>query len=294
MSTNVIAEYPGIRIEYSERPRGYTVNGLLVPSVTTVIGIRDKSKQLVPWAARMTQEGIWKLLHRETYELPTEPPETCPWSWSKRHCKDPATGCRDGDPLLCQFKMDLKAAKLDHYAQTQRGADRGLDLHTVLEDWIERQTIPNPEKHRPAHRGYMRALVQWLAMWRPTFYESEMIVGSARHGFAGRRDTVAVVDVANLPARVVSHPRFPDAARDGGLILMDLKTTKDIYPETQYPQLAAYELAGVECGAKPTVAQAIVQIGADGKYKVGWSNATAEDFLALLGAYKSQTKWGKP
>jgi hypothetical protein len=39
------------------------------------------------------------------------------------------------------------------------------------------------------------------------------------------------------------------------------------------------------------VAQGIVQLGENGEFDVGWSNATADDFLCVLAAWKSQQKW---
>lgn len=245
-----IGVYPGITIEYhqpSPKKRFYTVNSERVPSVTEVLGVLDKPA-LPYWAAKVTAEGIWKVVTAPGYKVPDRP-----------------------------FKLheELKAQKLDHQSISKRAAERGVNVHQILQDWAERQVIPNTSDY-PAHEhGYIRGLSRWLMEEKPEFVESEMVVGSAVHGFAGRLDTVAVVKHA-----------------DRGRCMFDLKTSKKVYRNSMFPQLAAYELAAVECGQEPTDAQAIVRVDRDGSYEVAWSDATADDFLAVLGAWKSQQKWG--
>jgi hypothetical protein len=71
------------------------------------------------------------------------------------------------------------------------------------------------------------------------------------------------------------------------LLLVDLKTSKRIYPLTHYPQLAGYELASVEMGFPATDAQFVLNTHADGTYQFSQSYATGEDFLAYLGAMRA-------
>jgi hypothetical protein len=51
---------------------------------------------------------------------------------------------------------------------------------------------------------------------------------------------------------------------------LDLKTSKGVYPESHFRQLAAYERAGVECGEDPTDSQGIVRLASDGSYEIKW------------------------
>jgi hypothetical protein len=230
-------------VVFTEHPRGYEVDGVRVPSVTTALGIIDKPA-LVGWAARVTAEGAWRLARRKDYTIPDS-------SWN--------------------FIKDLKTYGYDHRSQTTGAADRGTAVHQVLEDWITEQRIPHAGSFPSSVRGYVRGLAKWLTEWHPSFLESEKVVGSAIHGFAGTRDTVCVLQ---------------DDKR--GRVLLDLKTSKRIYPASMFPQLIAYEIAGVECGEEPTQSQGIVRVGADGTYEVAWSCAEPEDFLSILRAYKSQ------
>lgn len=252
MSTTpvVIGEYPGIKIAYYEpspRKRYYTVNDFTVPSVTEVLGVLDKPA-LPYWAAKVTVEGCWRLL-RDGLELPDQP-----------------------------FKLHdaLKRERRDHQSISRQAAERGVNVHQILQGWAERQEIPNVAEYPQHEHGYIRGLSRWLMEWRPEFEQSEIVVGSAVHGFAGRLDSVAVVKHA-----------------DKGRCMLDLKTSKRVYKNTMFPQLAGYELASVECGLPPTDAQGIVRVDRDGSFEVAWSDAAPDDFLAVLQAYKSQRKWSK-
>lgn len=230
-------------ITFCEKPRGYTVNGTPVPSVTQVLGILDKPA-LVGWTAKITAEGAWKLARRKGYKMPDEP-------W--------------------QFIRDLKGMGYDHRSYSKDAAARGTIVHTCLEEWIKEGKIPVAGKVPKPAQGYVRGLAKFLIERQPEFLESETVVGSAVHGFAGTRDTVCILK-----------------DKQHGRTLIDLKTSKRVYPTSHFPQLRAYEIAGVECGEEPTDKQGILRVGADGTYEIVWSCATDEDFLAVLRCYKAQ------
>lgn len=269
--------YPGIEVAYFEKPyRHYTVNGTEAVSVTTALGVINKP--LDAWVERMTMRGVWKLLNDPDYELPdNDRPIWCPWKQRKyvpnfaRACK--ITNCPNGSPALCRFHVDLKDRGLTARADTQRAADRGVDVHHVWQMWCERQEIPDLSKYPRDRRGHLRAMADAIIKLQPHAIETEMIVGSVVHGFAGRLDTVVYVKTRK------------------GLSMLDVKTGKAVYSNTYFPQLAGYEIARLECGLEPTVRQGILRLGSNGKHEVRWSNATADDFLAVLAAYKSQKKW---
>lgn len=219
------------------------MDGVTVPSVTTIIGILDKPA-LPHWAAKLTVEGVWRLVKRKGYKLPDSPEK---------------------------LKQDLAHAGLAHTSATDDSIVRGRAVHKALEDWITRRKVPTPADYPRAHRGYMRGLCAFLVAWEPKFQDAETLVASAKHGFAGTRDTIGLVE----------H-------EEHGRVLLDLKTSARVYPKSHFPQLAAYEMAAVECGEQPTDKQGIVRVGGDGSFEVVWSCATAEDFLCILEVYKSQ------
>lgn len=243
-----MGSYPGIEITYDEKPyRRYILNGEQVPSVTTVIGILNKPA-LPHWSARVTAEGAWRLARRKGYQLPDN-------SW--------------------KFIADLKRYGYDHRSATKGAADRGVDVHAVWEAWNERKEIPNANAYPEDRRGYIRAMAAFIMEHQPECLESERVVGSAVHGFAGRLDTVVVLKTEDGPA------------------VVDVKTSKAVYPESHFPQLVGYEIARRECGLTPTNKQGILRLGADGAYELVWSNAEPEDFLCLLQAWKSQQRWAR-
>jgi hypothetical protein len=170
-----------------------------------------------------------------------------------------------------KLKYALKRRKLDHYSVVKASQERGTAVHKALEDWITHHRIPRLKDYPVAQRGYIQGLTAFLIAEKPEFLASEKQVGSVRHGYAGTLDTVCFVN----------HT-------DKGRVMLDLKTSKDVWYLTQFPQLAAYELANVECGGEPTDAQGIVRVSADGQWEVKWSCADADDFLAILAVYKSQ------
>lgn len=235
--------------------RHYTVNGVIVPSVSTIIGVVDKSGPLQGYAARCTREGVVELLTRRAFRL------------------------KSGEALdVAQKRLDktLYAHGLHYNQRTSDAQDRGTAIHKMSEDWAEKGLVPNPRDVKPEWQGWVRALVKFLRECEPEFHESEVMVGSARYGFAGRRDTVATCVAGKGKLK-----------RDGRGLL-DYKTSKSIYPASQFVQIAGYDLGGIETGHEPTDWQAIVQLGENGDYNVGYSTATHADFLGYLAAYTAR------
>jgi hypothetical protein len=71
--------------------------------------------------------------------------------------------------------------------------------------------------------------------------------------------------------------------------LKDVKTSKSVYP-SHAAQLAAYELASVECGYGATDYQAVIHLTADGEYELVQTHAKAEDFLSVLACHRTMSK----
>jgi hypothetical protein len=99
------------------------------------------------------------------------------------------------------------------------------------------------------------------------FLGSEVVVGSREHQYAGTYD-VLVRDHA------------------GRRIRLDLKTSSGVF-ESHHVQIQGYEMAARECGEEPADHLVIVRLAADGSYEFVRSQATPEDFLSLLAAYRA-------
>lgn len=161
----------------------------------------------------------------------------------------------------------VTARKLStNHVKTKAGT-RGSSLHDALEAFLTREAIPNPVDYPVEDRGYVQALARALLELRPTVIEAEVIVGSKDYRFAGRFDLLASV---------------------GGIVTrLDLKSSKNVYPEQHFPQLEAYEFAAVECGHRSSGRRCVLRLGVDGEFEFVESTACFDDFLAIKRAYEA-------
>jgi PD-(D/E)XK nuclease superfamily len=217
----------------------YWIDGEPVPSVTQILSIVDKSGPLSWWGQGIGVKGVCEL-RRLGEEIPWDDPE--------------------GIVKL----LTVKRLTTNH-VKSQAGT-RGSSIHRALEQFLERGKVPNAADSPEPDRGYVRALARALVDLAPEAIETEQIVGSKQHGFAGTFDLLATVD--------------------GQITRWDSKTGKHVYPEAHL-QLAAYEVAAVESGHPASERQIVVRLGADGEYEVAEVCATFDQFLAVLGAWRA-------
>jgi len=166
--------------------------------------------------------------------------------------------------------QELKSRGLTPWSTRDKAADRGTWVHDVLEQLAQDGTVPNSSSWGAEIQGHVKAVYSWYLQYCPTFVATEVQVTSREHKFAGRYDI-----------------RCRLAGWDGALCLVDLKTSKGVYPTTHFPQLAGYELASVEMGFPPTDAQFVLNTHPDGTFNFVQSWSEPEDFLAYLGALKA-------
>lgn len=174
----------------------------------------------------------------------------------------------------------LKAEKLTVRDTMGAAADRGTAVHKALEDYATEGTVPNVAEFPEAQRGYVRGLAKFFLTYSPVLLATEVQVLSVEHSFAGTFDLEALVAgrvEENAKGRVVFTPD-PDAQT---FTLVDLKTSKWVYPASHFAQLEGYEAARVENGRPPTDARAVLWVTAEGHMELVPSTFTAADFLAL-------------
>jgi hypothetical protein len=271
------------RVDFFESPwRHYLVNGDdkgrdhiwtpeepwgRVASVTQAIGVVDKSGPLQHYASNKTLEGIARLV----LQLDSRGRLPFPAAWLPLASGETEESRAELAGNL--LKGSLRRRKLMFYDRTREAADRGLDVHKIAEDWLERQAIPNLIDYPEDRRGYVQGFAKWLMAAKPKLIDSEMVVGSVQHGYAGRLDMTIVIQ-----------------GQDGRTSLRDIKTSKAVYPRQHFPQLMAYENARVEMGEAPTDDQGILLLTASGEYReVLARDATFADFRVLLEAHRSQS-----
>lgn len=189
--------------------------------VTTVVH-KALPPYLAPWAEKVGQEAMWKVLGEG----------------------DPHVGLERARELIKE-----RGLTTDH--EKKAGGLRGAEIHFAMEAWIKQGVPPALDDFEPEVRPYAQTLAQWLIDYEPEFEASEIMLYHPELGYAGTSDAIG---------RMTKRPkgaRHPDIT--GKRIVLDFKTNKNkaVY-EQHYAQLAAYELAlhahGVEVEGSAVVA----------------------------------------
>lgn len=242
------------------------LSGLEILSVTQALGVLDKSRPLISWATRIDVDGARRLAtedwmrctrkgcSRWLVPLPFTDGEgygLCEGDHGERACGSQLRPYHIPDEGW-KLQRDIKLAQLDHDTVVKEAQFRGTTIHSIHEAWVKDGKLPTFGDYPVAWHGYIRAYAKFLTSGRFDGFEwAERIVGSVRYGYAGTCDTVAIV-----------------TAKDGARERLDFKTSKRVYPDSNYRQLGAYEGGDRECGGEPTDRQGIVRLGADGEVEV--------------------------
>ena len=150
----------GVVVRYQPHPRTYWVNGVEVPSVTTVLDILAKPA-LIYWAMKIGVQGVC-VLQKMGIEIPWDDPEAV-------------------TALLVTHKLTVNHVK-------GKAATRGLSVHDALERWCRTKDVPDPADYPQEEAGYVKALVLFLVEKQPEPLKFEVMVGSPKFGYAGRYD----------------------------------------------------------------------------------------------------------
>lgn len=262
----------GMLVEYQAKPkRLYRVNGVEVPSVTTVLNVLDKSGALTYWGMKVGVEGVLELFRREVIEAKLEFPD---FNLEIKH------GDQEVDTALLVELLKTEKLTVNHVKD--KAADRGINVHDAFEQWGKTGDLPLPDDFPDSERGYVAGLCEFLRDADPETVDMEVMVGSAQHGFAGRYDTRLkfTADKEIVVHRTPVRGAQLATVAAGTTVLADLKTSAGIY-DSHFIQLVAYELASVESGYPATDAQYVIHVTADGNYEFVKSIAKAEHFLAV-------------
>lgn len=187
---------------------------------------------LMDWAARKQVDGVYQLGELEdgfTYD--------------------------SGSELLDL----LKKHKLTWRDLRDQAGDTGTNAHNYFEDRLSGQ----PKGGAGGHYGAVDAFLDDHAGLTPL--QTEAVVYSAEHGFAGRFD-----------ARVKIN---------GETCLIDLKTSKYI-GRSYHAQIHGYDLAAEECGYGASDRLLILQTREDGTYTLWPARSDRETFLHCLALYR--------
>lgn len=155
-------------------------------------------------------------------------------------------GLLSTDDSLAQAVATVRREKLGADAERDRAADRGLNIHALLETYMLTGTAPNPSQHPEPHRGFIRALVAWLLLRDPEPIAVEEIV--ATDEYAGRLDLVARIGAETA--------------------IVDAKTQEKagIYLQA-HVQTALYARGYVMCGGTGPDRGVVVAFAANGEFR---------------------------
>jgi hypothetical protein len=262
-----------------------------VDSVTVVLGCLDKPA-LPWWGMRIGVEGTAELHRKGKIKVRSDGSLwTAIDEWVETNKK--------GDRVLCDWStktpeqrvvklLTLNKLTVNHVRDL--AGERGTSAHDAFEAFCETGVVPSPTAFPETERGYVQGLVRFIEDSTMEGGESEVMVGSWKHLFAGRYDRWTHLSgslVSNIKRDKEGAVTGLDHERwDGERTLLDLKTSKGVYPN-HYIQLEAYEGAGVECGYEATDERAVVHVTADGLYQVKRSQACYDDFLKVLAVHKA-------
>ena len=169
----------------------------------------------------------------------------------------------------------VRGNRLGADALRDAAADRGLNIHRMLEEYMLFQQVPNPADHPEPHRPFIRGLVKWLIRLDPEPVEVELLVADPENGYAGRLDLLARVKVGGVPQ----------------LWLCDLKTQEkgSIY-ESAHVQTRLYARAEERFGEYDHIDNVRIVV-VDGRGGFREMDCIADDEMALQAlAYHRRVK----
>lgn len=227
---------------------GDTSKRTRVPSVTTLLDTILPKPGLPPWAEARGIEGAIEAIEKGII----------PWraSMVDGEIDVVAVGL---DPDAAANAVDLvRANRLGADRARDDAASRGLNVHALLQTYMETGQLPVPSDHPAEHQGYVAALIDFLETVRPEPVAVEELVCDPAYGYAGRYDLCAKVD--------------------GQVGLFDAKTSEkaQIFPGAHL-QIALYARAALACGDGEVDFTRVVVFGADGDWRQ--MNGAANDRL---------------
>lgn len=203
-------------------------------------------------------------------------------------------------PTYQELREELIEQERAPWAKRDAAAERGSWVHDTLEALAQDGAVPDLSTFPEEVAGHVKSCLAWYLHFRPSFVATEVQIASRTHLFAGRYDIRCLIRADRLLPLFIGH-ETPQATRIAelaacrepkmALCLVDLKTSKGVYPTTHFPQLAGYEVGGVEMGFPETDAQLVLNTWPTGEHEptrdfvASW--AQPEDFLDLLTSYRS-------
>jgi len=207
-----------------ERHFFYDGRGNSILSVTGVTSVIDKSGALMGWAVNQMADY---LLNSEEKEITQE--------------------------IIDKAKKEYRRVK-------KEAADIGTLIHGWISEWIKGKEPEMPENEKAVNG--ITAFLKFQKEHQLRWIESERVIYSKKHGYAGILDAVG---------------------KEGkNLILVDFKSSNGIYDEMRF-QVAGYQIAYEEEAGKEFDRRMIIRFGKDsGEFEVKELEDAEKDKRAFL------------
>ena len=201
----LLPSYRDVSIEQVKRGRGrwYKVGDQMLPPVTSILGIIDKSGPLVPWATKVAFEAVESVALHGAYR----------GRWDGYAAFGQS---HDYDDYEAWVRTALSLGK-DHAKDLrEEGAKKGTEAHDLIAEMLQGGDPLVPDSLAPAVRGAREFVADYglsvVAIEVPVWHPTEQYAGTV--DFIGQDP-------------------------DGGLVIADWKRSNGIYPEHGY-QITAY------------------------------------------------------
>jgi len=134
-------------------------------------------------------------------------------------------------------------------------------------------------------RAWGQAGFKWIHARSPEVAESERMIASCAHQYAGRLDLIAGIDGIRTLADFKTITRWSYKSKDGAL-------TNEKYPpyDENLLQLDLYQGALVECGFEPAEQGLIVRLGPDAEYDETFVELDPQRGIGVLAAYRAKAR----
>jgi hypothetical protein len=253
-----VAFWDEVGVDGKSQQRRYAYDGERLVSISTVANVYDKPA-LPSWAAATTIEGVCRLLEY----------------WDLDDLRTPG-----------RLKRALQDQGLDHDSVRDHAARRGDAAHDMFLGLLRAERMPKRSDYPDEWWPYIQAGVRWVLAEEPEVIDTETVVASTEHGFAGRYDLFARFPsrgnrTGRIDFKTVTEWKYGKPRVDGTVDLLPP------YPE-HLSQVEGYEIAAVESGMEPSDFRAVVRLGPDGNYDMCESWALPEHFLGDLASYRNR------
>jgi len=142
----------------------YIKNNIEYPSVTTILGLLDKSGALTWWASGCAVDFI-----KDNLEIIKNP---------------------ESPHAIEQLLKDAKAA----FTKTsEKAVDIGSQVHAAIEKYIKEKKDLSGELLNEVQNGFL-AFLEWEKKNHVIWEQSEVEVISTKYGFAGTADAIAIIN----------------------------------------------------------------------------------------------------